>query len=101
MVPLSAKSARSLIPSNLKTSFPNARFAFLMLTVKRILFVPRLGTTPGGLTTVGFSPRGSSVTAFSASISATAPETNSWCSNAESAFFISLEAGVVVVQSSA
>ncbi len=41
------------------------------------LFFPRFGTTPKGLTTIGFSPGGSLLTSPSASISDTAPETNS------------------------
>ncbi len=47
--------------------------------------VPRFGTTPRGLTTIGFSPWGYNVTASAASISSTAPETNSLGSNAEGA----------------
>jgi hypothetical protein len=68
-----------------------------MLTVKRNLFAPRLGTIPQGLTTVGFLPEGSLVTAFSTSIYVTVPETNSWCCNAGCAFFISIAVGVAVV----
>jgi hypothetical protein len=40
-----------------------------MFTVSRNFDVPRLGTTPRGLTTVGFSPDGNNVTAWSANIS--------------------------------
>jgi hypothetical protein len=47
-----------------------------MITVSRNLSVPRFGTTPRGLTTVGFTPGGNAVTASAANISAIAPETN-------------------------
>ncbi len=56
-----------------------------MLTVSQNLSVPHFGTTPRGLTTIGFSPGGNNVTASAASISSTAPEKNSLCSNAEGA----------------
>ena len=55
--------------------------------------MPFLGTTPKGLTTHGFLPGGSIVMAFSATISATAFDTNSWCSDAEEEFCISLRCG--------
>jgi len=59
--------------------------------------VPFLGTIPRGLTTHGFSPGGNIVTTFSATISATAFDTNSWCSEAEEEFYISLRCGASVV----
>ncbi len=52
-----------------------------------------LGTTPWGLTTHGFFSGGNNVKASAASISATASETNSRCSNAEGALANSLLGG--------
>ncbi len=56
-----------------------------MLTVSRNLLVPRFGTTPRGLTSVGFSPGGNNVTAMAANIPTIADETKSWCSISEGA----------------
>jgi hypothetical protein len=61
--------------------------------------VPFFGTTPKGLTTHGFSHGDNIVMAFSATISATAFVTNSWCSDAEEEFCISLHCGASVVHS--
>ncbi len=54
-----------------------------MFTTSRNLSVPRFGTIPRGLTTVGFSHGGNNVTTLAANISTTTDETNSWCSFAE------------------
>ncbi len=57
-----------------------------MPTVRQNLSVPFLGTNPKGLITHGFSHGGNILTAFSATISATAFVTNSWCSDADRNF---------------
>ena len=64
-----------------------------MLTVSRNLSVPRFGTTPRGLTTVGFSPGDNNVTTLAVSISTPADETKSRCSFAEGALASSLIGG--------
>jgi hypothetical protein len=51
-----------------------------MFTVSRNFDVPSFGTTPKGLTTVGFLHGGNNVTAWAANISATADDTISCCS---------------------
>jgi hypothetical protein len=54
-----------------------------MFTVSRNFDVPRLGTTPRGLTAVGFSPGGNNVPAWAVNIFGTIDETNSWCARVE------------------